>query len=208
MPLAVPKPLREEVVRRRRRGQRLTRIAAELGLRCRTVRGLWQRYRRRGEQGLEPDYARCGRRGPRLARPVYETALARRRAHPRWGAPLIRLERRVRFPQEPLPRERTVSRWVRAAGLQPRRGKRPLAPPRRRGQRPHEGWQIDAKERRRLGDGPGCSQVSVVDEASGATLGTVAFPPLALEASAPPGRAGGPAAGVRAVGAAGAGPRG
>src|SRR5512133_3365509 len=92
MPLAVPRPIREEIVRRRRLGQHLTSIAVELGLRYRTVRGLWQRYRRQGEQGLEPGYARCGRHGVRFAQPVYKAAVSLRQEHRRWGAQLIRLE--------------------------------------------------------------------------------------------------------------------
>lgn len=205
MPLAIARPVREEVVRRRQCGQSLTSIAVELGLRYRTVRGLWQRYRRQGEQGLAPGYARCGRHGVRFAQPVYKAAVSLRQAHRRWGAQLIRLELAAQFVGEPLPSERTLNRWLRAAGLQPLRGRRPRSARPQRGQSPHAVWQIDAKERLRLNDGQGCSQMSVVDEASGADLGLVAFPPLPLEPSATKGRASGAARAVCAVGAARAG---
>lgn len=205
MPLAIAQPIREEVVRRRQLGEGLTSIAAALGLRYRTVRGLWQRYRWRGAEGLSADYGRCGRFGIRFALSVYEAALRLRREHPRWGAQLIRLELAERFAHEPLPSERTLSRWMHDAGLRPLRGRRPQSARPQRGQKPHEVWQIDAKERLRLSDGQGCSQLSVVDEASGADLGLVPFPPLPLEPSATAGGAGGTTGAVRALGAAGEG---
>ena len=202
MPLAIAKPVREELVRRRLQGESLTAIAADLSLKYRTVRGLWQRYRRQGEQALEPDYGRCGRRGPRFAPPLCEAALALRREHPRWGAGLICLQLREQFPDQEMPSERTVNRWLRQAGLQPLRGKRPQTAQCRRGQKPHEVWQMDAKECIRLGDGQVCSQLSVVDEASGAAVGAIAFPPAVLEPGGPAGCPGSSAGSVWPLGAA------
>jgi hypothetical protein len=183
MPLAIAKPIRAEVVRRRLSGESLVSIAGELDLKYRTVRGLWQRYRRLGEEGLENGYVRCGRHGVLFSQAVYQAASSLRREHPLWGAQLICLKLDDMFPQEPIPSERTVSRWLRDAGLQPLRGRRPKSLQPWRGSKPHEVWQIDAKECLRLADGQGCSEMSTVDEHSGADLGLKSFPPLPLEPS-------------------------
>lgn len=204
MPLAVAGPVRAELARRRLAGEPLVAIAAGLGLSYRTARGLWRRYRERGAAGLGPDYGRCGRRGPRCAAEVHEAALALRRAHPGWGAGLLRVELAGRCPGRPLPSRRTLNRWLRAAGLQPPRGRAPAGRV-GRGRAAHAVWELDAKERLRLGDGSPASLLSAVDEASGAAVGAVPFPPLALEHGGPAGGPGGAARAVRALGPAGAG---
>ena len=65
MPRALPVALRQTIIERHRAGVSLPAIAQECGLSPWTVRTLWRRYRDRGEAGLVPDYAACGRRGPR-----------------------------------------------------------------------------------------------------------------------------------------------
>jgi DNA-binding transcriptional ArsR family regulator len=187
MPAAIPRPIREESVRRCQTGEALSTVAEALGLSYRTVRRHWRRFREQGEPGLDNAYLHCGLSGPRFAKAIYQSALALRREHPRFGAGLIRLRLEDRFPGQDLPSERTLNRWIREAGLQPLRGRRPRVPL-NRAKTPHEVWQIDAKERLRLADGQGCCQLSVVDEGSGATLGVVPFPPLALEPGAAAGR--------------------
>src|SRR5207245_1974017 len=79
---------------------------------------------------------------------------------------------------------------------------------RQRGQAAHAVWQMDAKERLRLADGSGTSVLTVTDEATGALLGVVPFPPVSLEPGAGAGGAAGPARAVRAVGTAAAAARG
>jgi hypothetical protein len=186
MPLAIAKPLREQIVSRHQQGESLTSIAHDLRLSYRTTRGLWERYQRLGESGLEANYDKCGRPGPRFPSEVCEKVLALKREHTRWGAQLVRIElRRDRSKgqqeKEALPSERTINRWVKAAGLQPLRGRQPRTK-RDRGGKPHEVWQLDAKERIRLGSGEQCSQLSIVDENSGANLVAEPFPPRALGA--------------------------
>ena len=195
MPAAIPRPIREELIRRHQAGEPLTEIAEALGLSYRAARGLWRRFRERGEKGLDNAYANCGVPGPRFPKEVCQAALALRREHPRFGAGLIRVKLQDQFPGQALPSERTLNRWIQEAGLQPLRGRRPKVPA-DWAKAPHEVWQIDAKERLRLADGTDSSQLSVVDEGSGGALGAVPFPPLALEPGA---AAGGPKGAPRAV---------
>jgi hypothetical protein len=118
-----------------------------------------------------------------------------KREHPTWGAGLIRLELLARFPDQPLPKERAIQRWFRAAGLQPRRAQGPPVE-RERGKEPHAVWEVDAKERMHLADGSPTSVLTMTDEASGALLGVTPFPPLSLESGRSNGRASGAAGAV------------
>ena len=176
MPRAIPVPVRQELVRRAQAGEPLIDLAQDLGLRYRTVRGLWRRYRDRGDAGLRPDYDRCARTGARVPTAVYEAALAYKRAPPRWGAPLIRWHLAQDFPAQPLPAVRTLQTWFRKAELQRPRTRQPAAP-RGRGRTAHEVWELDAKEEIPLADGQRVAVFSVTDEATGAVLGAATFPP-------------------------------
>jgi transposase len=200
MPRALAVDVRQTIVERHLAGATLGAIAEELELSPDTVRTIWRRYRDRGAAGLIPDYAACGRPGPRYPADLYETALEMRRAHPGWGSALIRLELADRFPDQPLPHEATLRRWFRDAGVTaPPRPPRPPDPP--RATAPHQRWQLDACEQIRLADGSRVSWLTASDEATGALLGAVVFPLWPLD----PGRsAGGQARHRRLVGAVGA----
>jgi Helix-turn-helix domain len=175
MPQALPVALRQAIVERHQAGLSLPAIAQELGLSPWTVRTIWRRYRDGGEAGLVPDYAACGRPGPRQPAGLYDAALALRRAHPGWGSGLIRVELATVFPDQPLPHDATIRRWCREAGLaRPRASPRPPDPPRAR--QPHARWQLDATEQIALADGTRVSWLAASDEASGGLLGAVVFP--------------------------------
>jgi hypothetical protein len=180
MPQALPLPLREQIVQLRRQGQTHAAVAAALHLKARSVRQIWARYRRAGPAGLTPDYDRCGHPGSRFPPALKEAALTLKREHPRWGAGFIRLHLADRFPGTEFPASRTLQQWFQAAGLQPARAQQPPVA-RDRARAAHEVWQMDAKERMHLGDGSGASTLAVTDEASGALLATVVFPPVSLE---------------------------
>jgi hypothetical protein len=98
-----------------------------------------------------------------------------RRAHPSWGAPLIRLFLCERPSLRPLPAPRTLQRWFRAAGLAPApRGRRP-GQPARRATAPHQVWQMDAAERVPLADGSRVCWLRLADELTGAVIASVVF---------------------------------
>ena len=181
MPQALAVTLRQTIVERHLAGDSLPAIARDLDLSPWTVRTIWRRYRDRGDAGVVPDYAACGRPGPRHALALYETVLALRRAHPGWGSGLLRLELATRFPAAALPHDATIRRWLRAAGLgRPPRTPAPPDPP--RAGVPHARWQLDATEQIALADGTKVSWLAASDEASGAMLGAVVFPLGAVDA--------------------------
>jgi transposase len=179
----VPQPLpfaqRQELVRRHQQGETLVAIAASLHAPYPTVRHWWRRFRLAGEAGLHTHYDRCGPQEPKAGPVVHQAALLLKREHPQWGGGRIRLALAQQFPDRPLPQVRALQRWFQKAGLQPARAKRPPQE-RQRAREPHEVWQLDAKERLRLADGNPASQLTVTDEATGAILGAVPFPPGAL----------------------------
>jgi hypothetical protein len=143
------------------------------------VRKIWGLFRDAGPAGLKVHDDRCGRFGRRFPEPLAHAALQFKQEHPRWGAGLIRLQLAERFPAEPLPGERILQQWFRAAGLQPPRATRP---PQKlqRAQAVHEVWPRDAQEQLRLGDGSGTGGLTLTDEASGALLAAAPFPPVLL----------------------------
>jgi len=192
MPRALPLPLREQIIALRCQGHSLAQVARTLHVKEHTVRHLWERYQQRGSLGLETDYARCGRSGCRFPPALFTAALEMKRQHPRWGAGFLRVELAAQFPNVVLPGVRTLQAWFRAAALQPARAQRPPME-RDRAREVHEVWEMDAKERMRLGDGSGTSTLTVTDEASGAMLATEVFPPVSLDASAGGGGASRPA---------------
>ena len=183
MPRALPRPLRERIIAQHQQGCTLREIAQQAGLSYRTVRACWVRFRTQGEAGLQIHYHRCGPPGSLFRAALQQQALQTKREHPRWGATLVRLQLSEHFVGERLPGVRTIQYWWHKAGLQPPRAKQPPVP-RQRGRVPHEVWQIDAKERMRLGDETGTCVLTVTDEASGALVGLWPFPPLPLVAGA------------------------
>ena len=186
MPKPIPVPVRRTLWERARRGESTAALAAAFGLPPRTVRHLLRRLRRRGEAGLVPDYHRNPPPAHAYPDAVRQAVLATRRAHPTWGAELIRVALREQRPEVAWPCARTMRRWLRQAGLAPApAGPRPGARA-GRATRPHETWQVDAAEHIGLKGGGQASWLRVVDEASGAVLGTAVFPPRVLDSGRPP----------------------
>jgi len=180
MPRALAVDLRQTVVERHQGGASLPAIARDLALSPGTVRTVWRRYRDRGEAGLAPDYAACGRSGPRYPAVLYDAACTLRREHPGWGAGLIRVLLGDAVPDQPVPHAATLRRWFREAGLgPPPRVPQPPAPPRTTV--PHARWQLDATEQIALATGERVSWLAASDEATGAMLGAVGFPPGPVE---------------------------
>jgi hypothetical protein len=197
-----PIPVRQKLLERTLAGDSTATLAAAFNLCPRTVRHLRRRFRQRGADAVRPDYRAPERLPHAFPAEVREAALALRREHPTWGAVLIWIALGERRPRRPRPSPRTLQRWFRGAGLGP--APRPLRPHRRtpRADAPHRIWQVDASEHIALADGEQVCWLRVVDEATGAVLGTAVFPPGNLVTGRAPGDAGGPAGAVRTLGAA------
>lgn len=173
---ALPTWMRQRIVQEHRAGKSLTAIAREQALSYSTVRRCWRRYQARGVDGLAPDYRNCGTRSPDAHDLIYRAARYLKFLHRAWGAALIRTKLKQRYPARPLPSVRTLQRWFKKAGLTPLRKrlpeqKRPWA------KRPHQVWQVDAKERLCLPSGERACYLTIVDECSGALLAALVFPP-------------------------------
>jgi transposase InsO family protein len=128
-------------------------------------------------ESLAANYAACGRHRAPDVEALRDEVLALRRTHPRWGAGLLRVLLQRDHPDCAIPDARTLQRWLRSAGLGPApAGRRPTAetPPGRATQ-PHAVWQMDAAEQIRLQTGQRVSWLRLVDECSGAVLGTNVF---------------------------------
>lgn len=174
MPSPTPLPIRRAIWRRWCDGQDAPRIAEELGLAPRTVRHLLRRFRDRGEAGIAPDYRPPARADDPEHLAAHDAAIALRREHPGWGAPLIRSLLLRDRPAAAVSSARSLQRAFRRAGLgPPPRSEQP--PPRRcRAAGPHEVWQMDACEAIPTAGG-GASWLRVVDEFTGAPLATRVF---------------------------------
>ena len=132
MPRPIPVPVRQAIWRRLRNGQDGPTIAVALGLAPRTVRASIQRFRQEGQAAVMPAYSDCGAATPKPPEALVQAALDLRRAHPSWGAGLIRVILRRQFPHQSLPVVRTLQRWWERAGLAPApAGRRPAAESRR-----------------------------------------------------------------------------
>ncbi len=160
-PLSVDE--RAYLIRRKQAGATHRQVAAELGCARATVRKHWQAYRR----GRPPAARGRPRRGvlSTFASELRAQAVSLKAAHPHWGPANVRVELQAQgqLPATALPSLARLSALFRAEcpqAVQPRQHGvfRQVPPPPAR--RPHQRWQLDAKESVRLSDG---TQVTVLE---------------------------------------------
>jgi transposase len=189
MPRPSPVPIRQAMFRLWQQGQATRQIATSLGLPSSTVRRFLQRFRRRGIDGIPPDYHHLAA-SETVPSELMQTAVRMRQEHPTWGAGLIRVQLLLEAPGRSVPSERTLQRWFVRADLSPAPvGRHPRANL-TRATDPHETWQMDAKEHIRIQNNEEVSWLRMIDECSGAVLWTAVFPPRDLGACLARGRAG------------------
>lgn len=173
---AINLAMREKLYELLGQGTKLKVISETLGLSYSTTKSLSRRLREKGQEGLKPDYSRCGSQAPQSKVAYQGLARQLKEEHPRWGAPRLWVELKLQgHPEVDLPSVRTLQRWYRAWSLiKPRRQNN--EPKIGRSQAVHNIWEVDAKENLRLGDGtPGC-YLTIGDEKSGAWLEALVFP--------------------------------
>jgi hypothetical protein len=200
MPKPVPFPIRQKLWERAQQEESPASLAAAFDLPLRTVRHLLRRVRQRGETGLATDYRPPPLPAHAKSEAIRRSVLAKRLEHPAWGAGIIRVALAEDRPEVDWPHVRTMQRWFRRAGLGPAPSGRRQGRSRNRATRPHQTWQIDACEQVGLKDGGKVSWLRAVDEATGAVLGTVVFPPWLLDPGGPSSDPGQLASALRGVG--------
>lgn len=169
----IPYDYRVKIIRDHQSGKGVKQIAEDLNYSFEGVRQIWRRYRKEGEKGLQTDLSRCGRKSPfgtDIRQKILEVKTGEQ------GAPYIRSVLLARYPDVPIPHERTIQQWWKNAGQNQERGKG-----RRKKstwtQEVHHTWQIDGKEQIALQSGEEVSWLNIADEASGADLQVSVFPP-------------------------------
>src|SRR5262249_45604289 len=198
MPAPVPLPVRQQIHHFATVAHLSPRtISQRLDEPLRTVQALLRRCRLRGKAALQPDYAPRGAAPP----PRVAEALQLRLDHPTWGAGRIRVELTCRHPEdEDLPSTRTLERWCRRCHHPPAPAGPPPPTPPPRARHSHDVWEMDAAEQKRLATRALVSWLRVVDDYSGAVLGTRVFLPGLLHPSARAGGAGRAAAALCPMG--------
>lgn len=177
MPVALPLSVRQMIVREKQKGSSLAAISEKHHLSYTTVRRIYQRYLREGTKGLVPRFSNCGVKKRSARQMLFRRAsLWLKRLHPNWGAGFIKVQLERRYHKR-LPCTRTLQRWFKKAGLVAKKssfayGQAPLV------KRPHDLWQVDAKEKLRLKTGEKLCYLTLVDQNSGSLLKAFVFPPL------------------------------
>jgi hypothetical protein len=185
MPRALSSAVRQAIGNRSRHNQSPGMIASEMGLHERTVRRIVDALEHRGKTALQAEYTSCGIVRSEQFSQLRQQILALRRQHPQWGAGRLLLELEENYPKTiDLPCERTLQRWLREEFRSPAPAGRPVREHLPRAARPHQVWQVDACEQKRLGNGQMFSWLRVADECSGAVLKTVVFSRRTFSASA------------------------
>jgi transposase InsO family protein len=169
---------KEELYHRKQAGARHAEVAQALGCSVETVRKHWQAFRRgivRRARG-RPARGALSSFAPGLA----ERALALKQAHPHWGPlnVLIDLCQPPAFAQARLPSRSRLSAFFHQRcpeAVQPRRrpGGQTAKPP--KDACVHQRWQVDTKEKVRLGKGELASILEIRDPVSAVILVERAF---------------------------------
>jgi hypothetical protein len=175
MPRALSPSVRQAIWNRFQAGQDYRRIAAECEVSPRSVRRLIREVQKRGQQAFLAGYASAGVRRSKHFEKMRRRTLKLRKQHPRWGAGRLLLELTALYRDQLLPCERTLQRWLCQEQLPPARAGRPPVARTQRTTLPHEVWQIDAAEQKRLATGQMISWLRVADEGSGGVLKTIVF---------------------------------
>jgi transposase-like protein len=157
---------KQYVVQRKQAHASLQTIASELHCTRQTVRKHWRRW---SKGQLAPPRGRA-RRGILGTFPpaLVEHALSLKRAHPRWGPAVVRLELAAlpEFQGQRLPSVARLTALFHSRcpeAVQPRRRSAyPQRPP-PRATVPHQRWQMDGKEQVPLGTGEAATVLSIRD---------------------------------------------
>ena len=148
-------------------GEAMSDLCREFGISRKTGYKFWERYKRRGPQGLE-DASRAPKRVARRTAAEIESALVEaRKRHPTWGGRKLKRAIEREQPGLIIPSASTVSDILKRNGLvkQRKRWQRPT-PWRKSLTVPgasNEVWAVDYKGQFRLGNGEYCYPLTATD---------------------------------------------
>lgn len=168
----LPMALRQLIVSRYKKGEKITRLSRHYEVSRSTIYTLIKRDK---TSGLEPLYENCGKIRPSSKSFIFRAVKCMRTWHPDWGAEKIRAEMHQMRPKLKLPHYRTFNRWFHW-NKQMKISFKSILPKFniKQAKRLHECWQIDAKEELKTADGNKQCWLNIVDEYSG----TVIAPPV------------------------------
>lgn len=176
--------IRQQIVHLNASGQSNSQIASTLQVSLGTVKNILKRYRLHGDAGLPPSHANCGQGVNWASELAFRLVRLLRHLHPGWGVPYILLMIAEKFPDLPL---QSIRQYQRRLFEHSGRLPAPILPPApvpERSRIAHDTWEIDAKERLKLGDGTPACYLTVVDDGTGSLLAARGFPPRADQSSA------------------------
>lgn len=169
--------VRQQIIQMKQSGQTHAQVAASLQIGVGTVQNILNRYKAGGAPALSVSYDRCGRRVGHEDEVAFRLVRFVKHLHPDWGVPLIRLKVSEKYPKLRL---RSVRHYQRRLFSSSGKLPAPILPPpitTDKSRIAHDTWQIDAKERFFVQNGEEVCYLTIVDEGTGALLGTKAFPP-------------------------------
>jgi len=169
----IPFDIRRKIIRERSGGKSYPQIVKDLGYPASVVgvRKIYKRYLEHGEEGLQTDCHRSGRR-PKYGEDIRQQVEELRKGER--GAPYI--NSRLWASRQEVPCARTIQRWWKMAGSN--RAKKGKTKAGRQDQlQAHDVWEVDGKEQIAIQTGELNTWMNVVDKATGADLFAEIFPP-------------------------------
>lgn len=169
--------IREKIAKEHEAGVSYRSLSKKYKVSYNSVRTYCRAYQSNGVAGLIPKYANCGRKKIRYSSFIYRCCCWLKYLHPNWGATyiLVVLKKRYGSTYE-YPCSRTLQKWFKSRGLGIRKVKSTFpASTVIRAKAVHEIWQVDAKEKVKLGNDSYVCWLTIVDELSGALLSAPVF---------------------------------
>lgn len=163
------------MVKLRQRGLTQLAIAAETHVSLSSVKNILKCHDKLGAAGLQTNYQQCGPSGIRSDALQVRQYCALKKWHPGYGYDKISSLLLAKYPTIKLVCRRSVYRWWHQRRLLPLRSQ-PPKPEKVWACRPHQVWQIDAKEMMQIAGEQRHCWLNVVDEYTGGVLDPPVFP--------------------------------
>ena len=176
---AICKNIRERIIEDYCSGKSCKELSLTYNISYKSVLRFCKAYKLEGISALNNDYVNCGSTAIKFDVLIYRSICWLKYLHPKWGAAYILLQIEKRHGSTyKLPSERTVQFWFVQKGYHRRKlSNRPPQFPTHKAKSVHDIWQIDAKEKVKLGNDTFVCWLTITDEYSCALLQAPVFPP-------------------------------